>query len=135
MVAARRPNHTETIDQQDSCSGMLNKLARTFATQIEALKRYRSSGEESVKVTHQHVTVTASRAVVGINQGGGGAYENASQSHALESAATSGAIDAQGATLLGQEQTVGLPMPGARREGAECLPHARRTSWSAKGES
>jgi len=36
MVATRRLNHTETIDQQDSCSGMLNRLARTFAAQVEA---------------------------------------------------------------------------------------------------
>ena len=38
LVAPRRLNHTETIDRQDACSSMLNKLARTFATQVEALK-------------------------------------------------------------------------------------------------
>ena len=45
MMAARRLNHVETIPQQDSASTMLNKLARTFATQVEALKKYRSAGE------------------------------------------------------------------------------------------
>jgi hypothetical protein len=34
---------------------MLNKLARTFAVQVEALKKYRSTGEQSIRV--QHVTV------------------------------------------------------------------------------
>ncbi len=42
MVAARRLNHSETIDQQDSNSNMFNKLARTFAAQVETLKRYRA---------------------------------------------------------------------------------------------
>jgi hypothetical protein len=37
-----------------------NKLARTFAAQLEALKRYRTGGEQ--KVTVEHVTV---------NEGGG----------------------------------------------------------------
>ena len=36
MVAARRLKHVETIPQQDSASTMLNKLARTFAAQVEA---------------------------------------------------------------------------------------------------
>jgi hypothetical protein len=72
MVAARRLNHVDTIDQQDSASNMLNKLSRTFTTQMEALKRYRSTGEQTVRVTHQHVSVTANQAVVGVNQGGRG---------------------------------------------------------------
>ena len=55
MVAARRLTHVETIPQQDSASTMLNKLARTFASQVKALKKYRSAGEQTIKV--QHVTV------------------------------------------------------------------------------
>lgn len=129
MVAARRLNHVETIEQQDSCSGMLNKLARAFAAQIEALKRYRSSGEQSVKVTHQHVSVTAGQAVVGINQGGGGAYENASQSHAPCR------VDERGPALLGHEQAIPMPLPGAGCEGAERVPDARGASRSAEGKS
>lgn len=134
LVAARRLNHTESIDQQDSCSGMLNKLARTFAAQVEALKRYRSSGEQSVKVTHQHVSVTASQAVVGINQGGGGAHERSSQSHAIGADAGPGTLDAHRPTLLGHEQALGLPLPGAGREGAECVPNARCKCGGTKGK-
>jgi hypothetical protein len=128
MVAARQLNHTQTIDQQDSTSNMLNKLARTFAAQIETLKRYRSSGEQSVKVTHQHVSVTASQAVVGINQGGGGTHEIPSQSHAPC------CVDERGPALLGHEQAIPMPLPCAGGEGAERVPDARGASRGTDGE-
>jgi len=38
------------LPQQDSAVNALNKLTRTFATQMEALKRYRSTGEQKVTV-------------------------------------------------------------------------------------
>jgi len=31
---------------------VFNKLARTFAAQVEALKRYRTGGEQTVRVEH-----------------------------------------------------------------------------------
>jgi hypothetical protein len=43
------------------------KLLRTFTTQLEALKRYRSAGEQRVVVQHQHVNVTADQAAVQVN--------------------------------------------------------------------
>ena len=43
------------------------KLLRTYTTQIEALKRYRSAGEQRVVVQHQHVNVTADQAAVQVN--------------------------------------------------------------------
>jgi hypothetical protein len=65
-----------TITQQDSAERSFNKLARTFTTQLEALKRYRSTGEQ--KVTVQHVTVNdGGQAVVGsVTHGGRGREEN-----------------------------------------------------------
>jgi hypothetical protein len=64
MAFARRLNHVENIPQQDSAERTLNKLARTFAVQMEALKRYRTGGEQ--KVTVQHVTVNdGGQAIVG----------------------------------------------------------------------
>ena len=42
MTFARRLKHVETIPQQDSAERALNKLARTFAVQLEALKKYRT---------------------------------------------------------------------------------------------
>jgi hypothetical protein len=55
MTFGRKLAHVETLPQQDSAERALNKLSRTYATQMEALKRYRSSGEQ--KVTVQHVSV------------------------------------------------------------------------------
>jgi hypothetical protein len=64
MTFARRLNHVENIAQQDSAERAFNKLARTFASQVEALKRYRSSGEQTVRV--EHVTVNeGGQAIVG----------------------------------------------------------------------
>jgi hypothetical protein len=64
MSFARRLAHVDNIAQQDSAERAFNKLARTFTTQMEALKRYRSSGEQ--KVTVQHVTVSeGGQAIVG----------------------------------------------------------------------
>jgi len=64
MTFARRLANVENIPQQDSAEKAFNKLARTFTTQVEALKRYRTGGEQ--KVTVQHVTVNeGGQAVVG----------------------------------------------------------------------
>ncbi len=69
MTFARRLNHVDNIPQQDSAERAFNKLTRTFATQMEALKRYRTGGEQ--KVTVQHVTVgEGGQAIVGnVTQG------------------------------------------------------------------
>jgi len=50
MTFARRLNHVDNIPQQDSAERAFNKLARTFTTQVEALKRYRTGGEQRVTV-------------------------------------------------------------------------------------
>jgi hypothetical protein len=64
MTFARRLAQVEEIPQQDSAERAFNKLTRTFATQMEALKRYRTGGEQ--KVTVQHVSVSeGGQAIVG----------------------------------------------------------------------
>ena len=64
MTFTRRLAHVESIPQQDSAERALNKLARTFVSQMEALKRYRTGGEQ--KVTVQHVSVSeGGQAIVG----------------------------------------------------------------------
>ena len=64
VTFARRLNSVDTIQQQDSAEKAFNKLARTFTAQVEALKRYRTGGEQ--KVTVQHVNVNdGGQAVVG----------------------------------------------------------------------
>ena len=74
MMMARRLNHVETIPQQDAAERALNKLARTYAMQMEALKRYRTGGQQRVIV--EHVTVNAGgQAIVGAVAAGGGGAE------------------------------------------------------------
>lgn len=75
MTFARRLAHVQNIPQQDAAERAFNKLTRTFTTQMEALKRYRSTGQQTVRV--ERVTVEAGgQAVVGaVNvppPGGGG---------------------------------------------------------------
>lgn len=75
MTFARRLAHVENLPQQEGAERAFNKLARTFTTQIEALKRYRSDGKQTVRV--ERVTVEAGgQAVVGAvsvrSPGGGG---------------------------------------------------------------
>ena len=70
MMMARRLNHVANIPQQDAAERALNKLARTFAMQMEALKRYRTGGQQKVVV--EHVTVNAGgQAIVGAVGGRG----------------------------------------------------------------
>lgn len=64
MTFAGRLSQVETLPQQDSAERAFNKLMRTFATQVETLKRYRTGGEQ--KVTVQHVSVSeGGQAIVG----------------------------------------------------------------------
>jgi hypothetical protein len=76
MTFAFRLGRTETIPQQDSAERALNKSARTFAAQVEALKRYRSRGDQTVRV--EHVTVNeGGQAIVGnVTHGGRGSVNN-----------------------------------------------------------
>ena len=64
MTFVRRLAHVDNIPQQDSAECALNKLARTYTTQMEALERSRTGGEQ--KVTVQHASVSeGGQAIVG----------------------------------------------------------------------
>jgi hypothetical protein len=64
MRFANRLAHAESVQEQDSTERAFNKLARTFAAQVEALQRYRVASEEKVVV--QHVSVSdGGQAIVG----------------------------------------------------------------------
>lgn len=70
MMMARRLNHVENIPQQDAAERALNKLARTFVAQMDILKRYRSKGQQTVRV--ERVTVQdGGQAIVGAVETGG----------------------------------------------------------------
>jgi hypothetical protein len=76
MTAARLlAKSSKTIEQYDSASRMLNQCARTFAAQVEALKKYRSNGEQIVKVQHVNVGNGGQAVITDTMQaGGGGGY-------------------------------------------------------------
>jgi hypothetical protein len=108
MTFARRLNNVENIPQQDSAERAFNKLARTFAVQIEALKRYRSGGEQRVRV--EHVTVNAGgQAIVGNVEslGGGAPRKSEDQPHAKQIA-----------------HAPGTPMPSSIEAEREAVPVA-----------
>lgn len=55
MMMVRRLNHAVNIPQQDASEQALNKLGRTYATQMDTLKRYRSEGQQTARL--ERVTV------------------------------------------------------------------------------
>ena len=83
MTFARRLAHVDNIKQQDSAQNALNKLARTFAAQVAALKNYRSKGEQRVTVEHVHVHAGGQAIVGAVTAGPGGAEKTEDRPHAL----------------------------------------------------
>lgn len=87
MTFARRLAHVESIPQQDSAERAFNKLARTFAAQVAALKDYRSKGEQRMVVQHVNVAEGGQAIVGNVNAppapGGGPDKKIGDQPHAL----------------------------------------------------
>ncbi len=74
MMLARRLNHVQNLPQQDAAERAMNKTARTYAAQMDTLKRYRSKGKQVVRV--ERVTVAdGGQAIVGNVEGGRGTDE------------------------------------------------------------
>jgi hypothetical protein len=122
--ALRRLKGSDTIPQQDSNGNLAAKLMRTFATQTEALQRYRGKAQQKVTVEHVHVH-TGGQAIVGsVSQSGGGRDndENCGQPHAPEYA---GAITFAPGTTLPSADEAREAMPVASgspvRPVAECM--------------
>ena len=64
MASARKLANAKYLPQQDSAERGFNKLARTYTMEMDALKRYRTGGQQ--KVTVEHVTVNeGGQAIVG----------------------------------------------------------------------
>ncbi|WP_458478481.1 hypothetical protein [Paracoccus sp. T5] len=70
MMMARRLNHSENLRQQDAAERPLNKLARTSAAQLEGVKRYRSEGQQVVRVDRVNAE-SGGKTVAGHVQHGG----------------------------------------------------------------
>ena len=92
---------------RDQKVNQITKLNRTFTGQIEALKRYRSKGEQKVVVEHQHVHVhEGGQAIVGtVNQGAGDASKTEGQSHERD-----GLRFSESAPVLSIIEADGLPL-------------------------
>jgi hypothetical protein len=72
MSAATRLTKVQTIEQQDSASRMLNQCSRTFAALVESLKKYRSNGEQCIRVQHVNVGNGGQAVITDSLQTGGG---------------------------------------------------------------
>ena len=55
IAASRDLAKAEMLPHYDSAVRAVTKLARTYTTQMETLKRFRSGGEQNVTVKHVHV--------------------------------------------------------------------------------
>ena len=64
LSAARSLASAEMLPQHDSATNALTKLTRTYAMQMETLKKYRRGGEQTVNVKHVHVN-EGGQAIVG----------------------------------------------------------------------
>ncbi len=76
MKMARRLAHSETIAHQDSAERALNKLARTFTAQVEALRRYRTGGAQTIRVERVDVHKGGQAIVGAVTHGGEGHSKN-----------------------------------------------------------
>jgi hypothetical protein len=111
MTFARRLAHVDNIPQQDSAERAFNKLTRTFAAQVSALKDYRSKGEQKMTVQHVHVAEGGQAIVGNVNapaEGGGAREKSGEQSHALGYA--------PGITLPREIEAERVAVPSAGRE-------------------
>jgi hypothetical protein len=123
-----------TLDQPsfeiyDSLVNRATKLLRTYTMQVEALKRYRSAGEQRVVVQHQHVTVTADQAAVQVNGmapdpgGRGAASETEDQCHGPGEPQ---AVAFEPGTPLPCPESARNTMPVAGNDGSGSLSVSRR---------
>jgi len=78
MAYARRLSIADTFMESEIAEKALNKLTRTFTIQLEALKKYRTGGQQKMTVEHVHVH-EGGQAIVGNVQGGGGNEKNEGQ--------------------------------------------------------
>lgn len=134
MDHAGRLHRATTVEGVERYERTLNRLARTFTTQIEALKKYRSKGEQKVIVEHQHVHVyPGGQAVVGNvthGVGGEGSIETEGQPHERSEPVRI----SERSSVPRDVQADQVPVQGTGGEGVERLPvsrGARRTTLRA----
>jgi hypothetical protein len=133
MSCTRRMFATDMATGQVSDADMaaFNKLTRTFAVQMDTLKRWRSTGEQNIRVQHQHVTVNdGGKAIVGpVHAGVRAPQGKESQPHG------SSRTHEQGAALLSDVETLGIALSLPSGQGMESLPDTRGEIGSTEGPS
>jgi hypothetical protein len=113
---------SHTVDQLDIHERTVNKLMRTFTSQMEALRKHRNGGNQKVVVEHVHVYEGGQAIVGNVTHGGAGQNKKGTQSHGPEDLS----IPAR-AAVLSHVQADEVPMPGssgARQERVQ-VPRAR----------
>ena len=75
MRLLARSLNSEYLPQKELYLNLANKLLRTFAAQMETLKKCRSGGQQKVIVEHVHVNRGGQAIVGAVNQRGGGNRE------------------------------------------------------------
>lgn len=68
--SARWLAHAERVEQVNAHYSGYNKLARTYAAQVEALRKHRNGGKQTVTVQHVNVS-EGGQAIVGHVEAGG----------------------------------------------------------------
>lgn len=131
MDYAAKLHRCITVQASEAYERSLTRLSRTFTAQVDALKKYRTKGEQRVVVEHQHVHVyPGGQAVVGtFTQGAspGGQNEIEGQSHG-----TNGMLLSERAAVLGDFEAHEGQVQGASGEGQERLPVSRGKGRCAK---
>jgi hypothetical protein len=123
MTFARRLAHVDNLAQQDSAERAFNKLTRTFAAQVEALKSYRTKGEQRMVVQHVNVADGGQAVIGSVNAapaGGGALGKNGGQPDARQIA------DAQNAAMLCEIEAERIPVSRAGGERPADVSNARR---------
>jgi hypothetical protein len=124
LASAQRLAFAGNPQQQDTAERAVNKLARTFATQMEALKRYRSGGPENVTVQH-----------VSVSDGGQAIVGNVTQApHATSSHATASPAAAPRATIPRSTRFAASPAASPESAMISLAPDDARLSMLSQPE-
>lgn len=113
MKAALFLSEATMLPQYDSALKAVTKLVRTYTSQMETLKKYRSGGEQNVTVKHVHVHDGGQAIVGNISTREGVKSKPEGQPHAKPPAAITNAPQPE---MRGALQTDGEPVP-QRRDG------------------
>lgn len=119
----------DSIERLEIQERTVNKLMRTFTSQMEALRKHRNGGNQKVVVEHVYVGEGGQAIIGNVTHGGRGKEERRAQFHGQEDLSVP-----TGAAVLGHVQADRMPMSGASGERQAGVPVSRRQGRSAKGQ-